>query len=426
MTKSNSSKVSRRGFVVGSAAAVATAASTLTASGCSSSSTTEEIITSVSEQFPLAHVEYLSVDPSQIFPHVSMTTRDTADYVREVNSFDLPLGSLVYQSSDTQALVIAPGASSKALIQLGFANLESGEYLPILEKAFGAGEDYVVYDARASDSCVAWVECNMVHGQWRVYALSFEKGNVSEESMQRAQLLEEGEGDYSPPQLAVSGNKVYWTVMPDPNGPASSEDSYLKAVELTGRRAGETVEPRVVYTSHGRMISSPTVSGNVLTIVPRVDFDTVYYQLTALDIVSDEVKDIAILPPSLRVANAVWLDSGFVFGIEGNYDYAEGLSLFGTYQQLEEGQYLYVNKAPVSAAVQVNGFMYVKSTKNILGLDASRGNALVVDTPRDCVSYGDILAGSGTQNRLVVYTTVVSRIGQQSRACKVRVLDPLR
>lgn len=429
MTRKSSHSITRRGFVVGSAAAAATAATAAIAlDGCSSSSASAELIESVQAQFPSAQVEYLEVAASQVLPHTDMNNVESAAVLFEASSFSLPLGSLVYQSSDTQALVMTPGDSSKTLIGLGFVQLDGGSYASILSGALGAGEDYVIYDARASASAVAWVECNMVHGLWRVYATALQNGAVSQEIMQQAVLLDEGEGSYVPPQLAVCNNKVYWTVMPDPDGAASSEDSYLKATEISAAKAGgtaEATEPRVVYTSHGRMITNPQVSGSILTFVPRVDTDNVYYQLTALDTQSDSVLNIAILPPSLRVSDAVWLDSGFAFGIEGNYDYAEGLSLFGTYQQLGEGQFLYVNKMPSSAAAQVTALTFVKSTKNILGIDPRGGSVAIVDTPQDSVVYGDILAGVGTQSRLVLYTTVTPRVGKSTGVCRVRVLDPV-
>ena len=417
-------QVSRRGFVAGSAAVAATA---MTLEGCSSSSGLQGIVDGVKAQFPDAHVEYLDVDFSQILPHAEMNMVDSVDYLYETKAFDLPLGSLVYQSSDSQALVMAKGASSKALIRLGFVSLDSGTFTPVLEEALGVNEDFIIYDARASAEAVVWVECNMVHGQWRVFATHMIDGMVSAESMKQALLLDEGEDSYSPPQLAASGKKVYWSVMPDPDGPASSEDSYLKAVTFASGKAGATATPEqsIVFTSHGRMITNPTVSGGTLTIVPRVDTDGVYYQLTAIDIESDEVRNISILPPSLRVANAVWLEEGFAFGIEGNYDYAKGLSLFGTYQQMKNEQFLYINKVPAFPAVQMNALTYIKSTKNVIGLDTDTGTAVIVGTPKDCVSYGDILAGTGVQNRLVTYTTIVSRVVQNSGICHVRVFDYL-
>ena len=411
--------------MAGSVAATASAAAALTLDGCKSTSASEELLEEVASQFPAAQVEYLNVDPDLVAPHTDMILTDSEEYLYHTKTFDLPLGSLVYQSSDTHALIVAPGASSKSLIQLGFAELEGGTFTPCLGQALGFKEDYVIYDARASATAIIWVECNMVHGLWRVYAAPVEQGLASEEAMQQAQLLDEGEGTYSPPRLAAAEKKAYWTVMPDPHGPASSEDSYLKSVEFTNVKASRNAVVKVVYTSHGRLITNPVVSGDVLTFVPRVDTDGVYYQLTTLDIRSDAVKNIAILPPSVRVSDAVWLKNGFAFGIEANYEHAAGISLFGSYQQLGNGRFLYINKMPASAVVEMNRLTYVKSTKNVLALDTDRRAVAIVDTPLDCVTYGDILAGAGKQNRLVLYTTVQSRIGQDRGICRVRVLDHL-
>ncbi len=418
-------KITRRGFVAGAAVSAATTAA-VALTGCNSGgSKSQELVEGVLQQFPDATVEYLRVEPSQVLPYTGMTNAESIDYLQETRNFDLPLGSLVFQSSDTHALVLAPGASSKALIRLGTVHFDEGQFVPVLGQARGASEDYVIYDARASDSSIIWVECNMVQGTWRVYATSLKDGTATEGDLQEAALIDEGDVTHSPPQLAVSGNKVYWTVMPDPNGPASSEDSYLKTAEFASGGAAKKAEARTIYTSHGRLIANPTISGDVLTIVPRVDTDSVYYQLTALDVKTDAVLNAAILPPSLRVSDAVWLENGFAFGIEGNYDYAEGLSFFGTYQQLGDGQYLYVNKVPSSSPVLMSGLTYVKSTKNVIGLDPKTGTAVIVDTPQECVSYGDILAGTGLQERLVLYTTVTARTGRQAGICRVRVYDHL-
>lgn len=420
--------LTRRGFVAGVAATTATAAALLTLDGCSSGDEQQELIESIEAQFPDALVSYLDVDPTQVLSHTTMNMVDGVDYAREVHSFKLPLGSLVYQSSDTHALVIAPGVSSKALIRFGLVEFASGVFTSLLDQALGANEDYIIYDARASASAVAWVECNMVQGRWRVFATVLPSDLTNKDSLQQAvqqaRVVEEGEASYAPPHLAVSDTKIYWTVMPDPNGPASSNDSYLKAVEL-GAGGGASAEPRTVYTSHGRMITTPLVSGGVLTIVPRVDTELVQYQLTTLDLKTDAVRTIGILPPSLRVTDAVWLQDGFAFSIEGNYDYAQGLSKFGTYKQLGNGQYLYVNKAPVSAVAQIGSLTFVKSTKNVLGLDQAQGNVAILGTLQDCIDYGDLLAGVGEQKRLVVYTTVISRIGQERGDCYVRVFELL-
>lgn len=419
-----SQKVTRRGFVLGATATAATLATAGLLEGCDNKSDAgSKLVEGVQKQFPDAVVEYLDVADTQILPYTNMNNVEASNYLTQTNSYELPLGSLVYQSSDSQALIMAPGISSQALIRLGFTTFSTGEFTPLLEQALGAQEDYVIYDARASETVIAWVECNMVHGLWRVYASPLVKGETNEEAMQQAQLLEEGKSAYSPPYLALAKNKVYWTVMPNPDGPASEEDSYLRVAEFSSQRVGARAEAQTIYLSHGRMITNPQVSGKLLTFVPRVDTDSVYYQLTTLDTESDAVNNIAILPPSLRVSDAVWLDNGFAFSIESNYDYAGGLSYFGTYQQRGDGTFLYVNKAPTSAPVQVGELTYLKSTKNVLGIDLAQDSVAIVDTPQDCAEYGDILGGAGKQSRLVTFSTIAAKDGKGAGTCLLRVFD---
>ena len=417
--------ISRRHFLRSSLAVGSFAAASLSLRGCGSSGGTANLLEAAQAAAPSANVEYLSVDPSQILPYTSLSNVDFSDYLGEKNSFTLPLGSLLQQGSRSQALVISPGESSRALISMGLVNLDSGDLTTLLAQALGHNSDYVIYDARAGDASLIWVECNMVAGLWRVYASTL-LGSLAAADMQQAALLDEGEADYEPPLLAASGNKVYWTVMPDPNGPAYQQDSFLKCAQFSKQVLGEQPAVRVIYTSHGRMITNPQVSADTLTIVPRVDTDSVYYQLTSLALSDDTVRNVAILPPSLKVADAVWLGEGFAFSIEANYDYAQGLAYAGTYCQLSGGQYLYINKPPSAAPVRLGSLLCVKSSQNIVALDASRGNASIVPTPENGVDYGDILAAAGTQDRLVVYTTVTARIGQEKGSCQVRVLEALQ
>ncbi|MDR3136051.1 MAG: hypothetical protein LBU07_01245 [Coriobacteriales bacterium] len=456
-------RISRRRFLTSSLAGGVLAgsvlaggtltASNLTLTGCSSTNSVDKLIATAAQNAPQAHIQYLRVDPTQVLPYTDMTNVSYQDYLKETSSFELPLGSLLYQSSPTRALVIGPGDSSRYLIRLDMTSLYDGSRTPLLNQALGANEDYVIYDARASDSALIWVESNMIDDIWRVYAATLTNGAPSPiaeatsggasgadgtagektaggsgasgaSTLPQAILLDKGGPDFEPPLLAVSGNKVYWTVMPDPTGLASQEDSLLRCALLNPQQPGAKPEPRTIYTSHGRMITNPQVSGDVLTIVPRADADSVYYQLTALGINDDVVRNVAILPPSLRVSDAVWLDEGFAFCIEANYDYAQGLAYAGTYWQRAHDQFLYINKAPSSAPLVLGALLYVKSTKNIIGLDATHGTALIVPTPENSVSYGDILASCGQQDRLVVYTTVTSRLGQERGSCQVRVFEP--
>jgi hypothetical protein len=327
----------------------------------------------------------------------------------------------------------------------------------------GSAEGYVIYDARVNDLLAVWVECLLSTGAWRVYAAQLTGGASGTRGAEV--LLDEGDALYEPPMLCVCENSAYWTVMPDPDGSASGEDSLLKRAQVVGSAGGgggagggdggagasgggaggagggdgvtdaggasgfDTSSagigaPEQMYVSHGRMITNPQASGGVITFVPRVDVSTVFYQLTALNNVTSQITEVAILPPSLRVSDAVYAQGGFSFQIEANYDYAKGLSLYGSYKQQATDSYFYANKTPSSPAAFVNNCMYIKSTKNIIGFDLQKNRYFVIDTPKDCVDYGDILAGSGEHQTLVTYTTITNKISANKSTTKVRIFAP--
>ena len=146
------------------------AAASLSLRGCDSVSGTDKLLEAARRAAPEANIDYLSVDPSQILPYTSMENLDFANYLNQTNSFTLPLGSLLYQSSPSRALVITPGESSRALISMGLADLDSCDFTTLLGQALGHNSDYVIYDARAGDAALIWVECNMIDGLWRVHA----------------------------------------------------------------------------------------------------------------------------------------------------------------------------------------------------------------------------------------------------------------
>jgi hypothetical protein len=113
----------------------------------------------------------------------------------------------------------------------------------------------------------------------------------------------------------------------------------------------------------------------------------------------------------MRVSDAIYMNSGFTFCTENNYDYAGGLQYYGTYQQLPSSRYLHVHRIPTSPAVRWKNFLIVKSTRNVIGVDYTTRRYFVIDILTDCASYGDVLANSGVQEKIVVYTTIANNTG---------------
>ena len=403
--------VSRREFfsgMLGAGAVLATGA-ILVSAGCSSSKKDdlESVVAQVAQD---ADIATLKVATDQLLESAEFAEAPLTDYLVLKNTWDLPKGSLVYVSSDTLAMLLVPGATTEALIKIGFIDLTTGELTIVMDQAQRHQDGYVIYDARASNRALVWVECNMQTSEWQVYCASL-TGITLGESL----LIDEGGIDYEPPMLCANEDKVYWTYMPDPMGPANQEDSYLKTANVT------EPQPQVIYTSHGRMITNPVATEGILTFVPRVDTTNVYYQLTALETSDDSVVAVNILPQALRVTDAIYMSGSFTFCTESNYDYAGGLAYFGTYRDLGDGSYLHVNKMPTSAAVQWKQHLILKSTRNIVGLDTANKKFFVFDALAESADYGDILAAWGIQDNVVIYTTVGSKSGLSTGTTRLRV-----
>ncbi|MDR0308458.1 MAG: hypothetical protein LBH87_00820, partial [Coriobacteriales bacterium] len=295
----------------------------------------------------------------------------------------------------------------------------------------------ILYDGRASDTALIWTELDLSDQGWQVYAASLKGATLG-----TPQLLDQGSSDYEVPLICVSGSKAYWSVMPNAGGAAQYENSYLKAAVLgefdAEQAAGhETTAPQttpadtvtaalqrppyVVYTSHGRMIAQPLATQGILSFVPRVDTNGIYYRLTALSVADDSLIASVILPQSLRVSEALYLDNSFTFSIEANYSSAGGLGQFGTYRQMDNGQWLHFGRVPTSPAMRVNEFLVLKSTLSVVGLDVANQSYCIIPPPSDTEDFGDTLAGWGESDHIVVFAQTKASSASIASATIVRV-----
>ncbi|MDR2957585.1 MAG: hypothetical protein LBU61_05335 [Coriobacteriales bacterium] len=360
----------------------------------------------------------LKVSVEQLLEATLFDERPLFDYLRETNRYYLPYGTIVYQIDNNSALALTPNDQGKALVEFKLLDLNSGQLTPLLNRAVGSQKshpDAILYDGRASDSLLAWTEYDISNFHWQVYVAP-----ITAEGLGDAVLIDEGDPDYEVPLIAIEGDKVYWTVMPNPDGPAQYEDSYLKAMVYDRR------QPWIVYTSHGRISTSPLISQGVLTFAPRVDTKNIYYQLTALSTATDRPIAWAIMPQSVRVYEAIYLDKNFSFSIENNYSYAEGLGFYGTYMPLPLSDYwLHLSRKPSAPPVMLNGRLVVKSATRVIGIDAVDRIYYSIPPVADSADYGDTLAGWGLQDRLVIYSNVRSRGSQSVATGVVRVFSPV-
>jgi hypothetical protein len=372
----------------------------------------------------------LDVASEQVLEAAAFEEVPFAEHVRLEATWDLPSGSLVHQVDATAALALLPGGEGESLRKLGMLDLGTGAATTMVEGPVNKGRNVVIYDARASKDVLIWVELDLGDFRWWVYVAQLGGQGAAQVALGEARLVGENSADYEPPMLAVAGDKAYWTVMPLATGPANQEDSFLRALAFspTGSLQGEDGvrpgEPYTVLTSHGRMLTNPLVTEGVVTFVPRVDTANIYYQLTALNCADDRSVDFRVLPQSLRVSHALYVGGAFSFCIEDNYDYAGGISRFGTYQELADGRYLHVSRQPLCPVVRLGDWLIVKSTVNIVGFDSAQQRYFVVDAPPQCPDFGEVLVGCGTQERFVTSSQRLAEDDNHVEATVVRVFGP--
>jgi hypothetical protein len=431
--------LTRRHFVAGAlgmGAAIIAAEGGATLSGCAPSKEQqfEELVSKGVED---QNIVTLDVASEQIIETTDFEEVSMENYLKLQTTHELPFGCLVHQMSPSAALVLFPGEQGESFRKIGILDLGGGEVTTVINTPVGTGKNMLIYDARASENALIWVELDLGDQSWRTYAAILNGTAVGE-----AWMIEEGNADYEPSMLAVADRKVYWTVMPVATGPANQEDSFLRALVLgqggdaaqdaqdsataQGSQQGTSVTrgtPYTVLTSHGRMITNPLVTDGVVTFVPRVDTENVYYQLTALNCSDDKPVDFTVLPQALRVTEALYMKGGFTFSIESNYDYAQGLSHFGTYQDLGNESYLHVSRPPLCPVVRFRDFLLVKTPASIVGIDPIGKKVFVIDPPPQSTDYGEALAGWGVQDRIVTSSIHLTTDGNME-ATLVRVFDP--
>lgn len=397
-------RISRRQFLRGSVTLAALAAGAPVLSACSSDEETQEATLEPTE---------LSVAEDSVLLSSDFEELDYSECVTEAASFDLPMGSIANMDDDSIAVVLSPGSTNDVLVSLGLLSISSQTLSTVLERAVSDSEGYQIYDARGNGQILIWVECNLYDDDWRVYIAEVR----SSAEIGEAILVDEGDLDFDPPMLCVSGDAAFWTVMPSEDGSATSSDSYLKKASLSN------TSPQIAYTSHGRMITNPQATDGVVTIVPRANTSSTRYQLTALDASTLEVLCAQILPSSMRAYDAIYMDESMIFSIESSYDYGDGISSFGTYAPMGDGQYVRFNRTPMDTPVICGDYLVVKSTSSIVGLKLSEQSYFAIPVVSGCESYGDFLMSVGKSERIVAYTSVPSGDGSGDGVVTVRVFN---
>ena len=320
--------------------------------------------------------------------------------------FTLPYGTLVWATPGaSQAACLLPTESASPLTQVGLLSLSDGTYEIVLEGPASGERGFDIYEARCDDEGIIWTEANCLTGQWRVYQATHRRSAIGSPV-----LVDQGDSDFEIPSLAIAGGRAFWQVLPDANGPASTEDSLLKAASFGQSDVAE------MWRSTGRMSTPPYSTGDGIVITPRLSVGGVYHQLTLIDAASGQMRDSLTLPASMKPLEAGYVNGRFTFSFDGWYSYGDGISQIGTYVPVDEngangGQWFRFGRTPTAAPAWAGPLLIVTSTRSVAGVDVASRTMFTLECPDGCDDFGEYLAVTGTTDTLVTYIGMPAEAG---------------
>ena len=379
--------ITRRRFLVGGAAATAATAAAVSLSSCSGNNDSdgdsgEPQVVDDESQIIDALEDYASVDGS----------------FNNVATWSLPLGTLLYHSGGAWSAAMMAPESAVSPNTVGVLSLSSGSLIT-LEQVATKGRSYDFYDVRCGSGVFAWVEIEYSTLSWSLLAAPFADGQLTGDPVE----LDSGDADWDPAPFTASGSSVYWQKVPSTSGSKTTESSHCYRWTVGD---GDAVE---VWESPGRFATQPRVSGDALTIVPRVRADEgTYYGMTALDTTDPNFKriDQLVLPAGVRPFEAVYMGDAFAFAIEASYSGSGSLGNMGTFIGREGGPYVYLSREPSACPAGKDGRYLVKTRSSHVLIDTSEQTYAVLSSPDRSLDYGDYPASEGTCDQFLTYATV--------------------
>lgn len=399
--------MSRRSFLYGTAAAGATAALALGLPGCNVVGADDE-------------VPYLKVPESSIVTLDDFQQLESPEgSIQLLDTFELPYGTLVWANDDDVAACLLPTSTGSPLTQVALLSFGSGELDTVLQRAIGTVEHFEIYDVRATTAGIVWTEANVLQGIWRVYTAKIGGGVIDGEP----QLAEEGDASYYTPMLGVTSDRAYWQVVPKTPNDAGLSSRLMAAKFGSGNAT-------CVYENVRRIGTPPYSSPESVTITPRLDEATTYYQLTNIAASSDAVTDTMTLPSGMLPLEVGYGKTGFMFSFANIYDYGDGISNLGTYVPMKkpsDGDYSSVDwfafvKTPTAAPAWCGNLLIMKSRRPICGIDLENKTYFTIEVDNGSDDYGEYLASTGMHDTFVTFTNVDHQpIGAPAvHACRVK------
>ena len=379
-------RLSRRTFVKGAAAAGALSALGGSLSGCGEDGAPPSATPVVVDE---SHGT--SVTDSYSFLENSTSLTQTAEWT-------LPLGTVPKPAEGNWIPLISPATLTTSIAQASAFSLASASTVPLLNQPVSQERNFALYDLAGSDSLMVWVELEMNTQAWVLYAQSFKDGVLTGS----AKELFSAEGEYDPPQIAVSGNTVVWQVMPKVGSTKTKEAS--RAYLYT---EGESTAVKMFVESPGRFAAAPTLMGDTCTLSPRAEgTSAVYYALASYDVHSFSVVDQLMLPQTIKPFSAQRIQGAFVFQIAANYESGGLLGKMGTYIAKPDNAFLCVSREPLAPPVYTKEVYVVKNQASYIDVCEQDQTYSVLGAANRSTNWGEYPARVGEANDFLTYATV--------------------
>ena len=380
-------------------------------------------------------VATLTVPEDAVFTTQDCTQLENESaYMQLYASIPLPYGSLVWANDDTFAFALMPTETGKPLAQVAILSLTSGTSTTLLTNAIGEAQGFEIYDVRGCKNGIIWTEADILDGVWRVYSATHDGSSIGEPL-----LLEEGDANWEMPLLAAVGSYAWWQMLPRTDGEAKYEPSKLM------RSPFGIAKPEEIATSNGRMATPPYATADGVVITPRAETSGTYYQLTHIN-VKGEISDTLILPSLMKPLEAGYGPTGFSFMYDAIYNYGGGIANLGTYtpagtgnaagndptgvagaESYDKRTWFRYDRVPTTAPAWCGKWFMVKGPTAVVGVNLEAREYFILAAKPGCDTYGEYLATTGTQSRIVTYCNIdhTSLEGETEHRCLVRVWEPI-
>lgn len=350
--------------------------------------------------------------------------------VRLVSQRKLPFGTVVHASGDAMAACLLPTETASPLCQIGLLQLSNCSLTTVLESALGADDGFQIYDVRANEAGVIWVEANIMKRLWRVYAAPLTGIDLGSPT-----LVAQGDGAWEMPALAVAGGYAFWQEAPRTDGNLADEPSRLMRAAFNGGA------PEELYSSKAAMPTTPCSDGTGVTITPNAERGSSYCQLTRIDASSGQTTDSLVLPSSMKPLDAGFGPTGFTFAFDGIYDYGDGIANLGTYVPVslpgsnvtgtdaalsyDGAEWFRFARSPITGPAWCGSWFMVRSTNAVCGVDLANRQYFQIPMENGSTDYGDMLASTGTGSRTVTFANVdyTPLNGEREKHTLVRVWE---